>query len=107
VVLRGTGCKVGGKLINAPIGVLAGYIADQLTASRTVGTCVSLAGADTDPETQRRTTRGPNGRDRGVVRHHFDIGVVSVFAKFVIWLRILRSLEQSYASPAIMRTDAG
>jgi hypothetical protein len=47
------------------------------------------------------------GRDMGAVVHHFDIGAISVFPKFVIWLRIFCSLEQSYASPAIMRTDAG
>jgi hypothetical protein len=34
-------------------------------------------------------------------RHHFDIGVVSVFVKFVIGLRFSCWLEQSNASPAI------
>jgi hypothetical protein len=33
--------------------------------------------------------------------HHFDIGVVSVFVKFVIRLRISCWLEQSNASPAV------
>ena len=42
-----------------------------------------------------------------VVRHHFDIGVVSVFVIFANCLRISCSLEQSYASSAIIRTSVG
>lgn len=39
----------------------------------------------------------------GMALHHFDIGVVSVFVIFVICLRISPWVEQSYASPAIIR----
>ena len=56
---------------------------------------------------QRRADGGIDGRDPGMARHHFDIGVVSVFVKFVIRLRISCRLEQSYASPAIRRIVSG
>jgi hypothetical protein len=32
----------------------------------------------------RRVNGAAAGRDWGISRHHFDIGAVSVFAKFVI-----------------------
>jgi hypothetical protein len=72
--------------MNGPIGLLAGWIDDQLTPSRTVGTCVSRISTAQSHIAKRAITVPASlvGRDTGMVRHHFDIGAVSVSAIFVI-----------------------
>jgi hypothetical protein len=70
--------------MNGLIGLLVGQIADPLRAARPVGACIvkpaitALVGGD--PETGGAAV----GRGTGVVRHHFDIGAVTVSVIFVI-----------------------
>jgi hypothetical protein len=72
--------------MNGPIGLLAGWIDGQLTASRTVGACVSRISTAQSHIAGRAITAPASavGRGMGMVRHHFDIGAVSVSAIFAI-----------------------
>jgi hypothetical protein len=64
--------------MNGLNGLSVGQIADRLTASRTVGPCVSRM------STAESMGGGGVGRGTGVIRHHFDIGPVTVSVIFLI-----------------------